>query len=521
MAAEEKDVAPLERPSSTFDSLFERNLNHVLEMIFFPLDNASFKNCLEVCQKWRGLLTSEEFQRRRSRSAFSQRLWMDTTNLKHQLWYTDRAVPPWTTNGDQVAFIDGKTLKYITNEGQVKVVPLPLLHLGEFELSGLSNPEDCIWILKDTILILHEDTTLPSFLYFINKETLEASTFSLPTYDSSVASMDYYFVPQKGLVLRILVENESKDDCCIWLGKISMDHRQESVWQGNYEQDSYLFDEDRCSYFAKVESFFPPSYFLNGDYDPWHYFSEARYSFSEDGSHLMIVGTEENGYICLIALDGENTKLVWRKESKGETLAMGIPDNAYARANSRFVFLVHRRGRLTIKDIKDGSNIKDIELLPHKNQGSCKEEIFVPPSDSSDTSPLSCISEQFLIILSQKYYGDCIEERELLMVDLDTFETRSQPLNWFERDFLPEPEDDPSLSGFRPNLDLFHERELAVLTPNFITEDVNVHYHFDLTARDPFISDVFKTLCIFDIIYQDLAQIYMKQPSLSMAPAPC
>ena len=125
-------------------------------------------------------------------------------------------------------------------------------------------------------------------------------------------------------MLRILVENESEDDCCIWLGKISMDHRQESEWQGNFEQDSYLFDEDRCSYFAKVDSFFPPSYFLNDDdYDPWHYFTVAKYSFSEDGSHLMIVGTEKNGYICLIVLDRENTGMVWCKELRADDRDLG------------------------------------------------------------------------------------------------------------------------------------------------------------------------------------------------------
>ena len=86
MAAEEKDATALERPSSAFDLLFERNLNHVLEMIFFPLDNASFKNCLEVCPEWREFLTSEKFQKRRS--DFSQRLWMDTENLKHQVHTT-------------------------------------------------------------------------------------------------------------------------------------------------------------------------------------------------------------------------------------------------------------------------------------------------------------------------------------------------------------------------------------------------------------------------------------------------
>ena len=81
----EKNVKSLEespKAGVSFNTLFDKNLKDVLEKIFFPLDNASFKNCLGVCPAWQSLLTSEEFQKRRS--AFSQRFWMDTENLKHQ-----------------------------------------------------------------------------------------------------------------------------------------------------------------------------------------------------------------------------------------------------------------------------------------------------------------------------------------------------------------------------------------------------------------------------------------------------
>ena len=43
------------------DRLFTRNVPHIVEKIFFSLDYASFKNCLEVSQSWRDLLTSESF----------------------------------------------------------------------------------------------------------------------------------------------------------------------------------------------------------------------------------------------------------------------------------------------------------------------------------------------------------------------------------------------------------------------------------------------------------------------------
>ena len=47
-----------------FDTLFTRNVPHILEKIFFSLDYASFKNCLEVNEPWRDLLTSESFLRK-------------------------------------------------------------------------------------------------------------------------------------------------------------------------------------------------------------------------------------------------------------------------------------------------------------------------------------------------------------------------------------------------------------------------------------------------------------------------
>ena len=47
-----------------FDTLFTRNVPHVLEKIFFSLDYASFKNCLEVSKPWHDLLTSESFLRK-------------------------------------------------------------------------------------------------------------------------------------------------------------------------------------------------------------------------------------------------------------------------------------------------------------------------------------------------------------------------------------------------------------------------------------------------------------------------
>ena len=47
-----------------FDRLLLKNLPHIHGDIFFSLDYASFKNCLEVSKSWNDLLTSEYFLKR-------------------------------------------------------------------------------------------------------------------------------------------------------------------------------------------------------------------------------------------------------------------------------------------------------------------------------------------------------------------------------------------------------------------------------------------------------------------------
>ena len=46
---------------SAFSTLFARHVPHIFEKIFFPLDFESFKNCMEVSNAWKKLLTSESF----------------------------------------------------------------------------------------------------------------------------------------------------------------------------------------------------------------------------------------------------------------------------------------------------------------------------------------------------------------------------------------------------------------------------------------------------------------------------
>ena len=50
--------------SYDFEILFKRHVPHILEKIFFYLDYESLKKCLEVCNTWKQLLTSEKYQKK-------------------------------------------------------------------------------------------------------------------------------------------------------------------------------------------------------------------------------------------------------------------------------------------------------------------------------------------------------------------------------------------------------------------------------------------------------------------------
>ena len=48
-------------PACAFDTLFEQDVPHIQEKIFFSLDFESFKMCVKVCSTWHRLLTSKSF----------------------------------------------------------------------------------------------------------------------------------------------------------------------------------------------------------------------------------------------------------------------------------------------------------------------------------------------------------------------------------------------------------------------------------------------------------------------------
>ena len=65
---------------SPFDSLFSKNVPHILEKIFLSLDYESYKKCLQVSKDWKEQLTSELFQRK-GKSVFNEELFLDEGKL--------------------------------------------------------------------------------------------------------------------------------------------------------------------------------------------------------------------------------------------------------------------------------------------------------------------------------------------------------------------------------------------------------------------------------------------------------
>ena len=83
-------MADMDPPSENedhcaFDTLFTNNVPHLLETIFFSLDYASFKSCLEVKSTWNELLTSEPFKKR-ARTLFQKEIQKrkDEKSLQHE-----------------------------------------------------------------------------------------------------------------------------------------------------------------------------------------------------------------------------------------------------------------------------------------------------------------------------------------------------------------------------------------------------------------------------------------------------
>ena len=65
---------------SGFCTLFTKSVPHILEKIFFSLDDGSYKQCLNVSQAWKELLASEDF-RIRGKAVFKEEILKDEKSL--------------------------------------------------------------------------------------------------------------------------------------------------------------------------------------------------------------------------------------------------------------------------------------------------------------------------------------------------------------------------------------------------------------------------------------------------------
>ena len=140
-----------------FDTLFAMNAIGIVEKIFLSLDRVSLERCHFVSRAWSDVLSSEVFQRKKA--TLSKKMWMNTENLKHQLWVRhDRLPLYWAANSNEVAYFDLHMgmepvydLNYIGNDGELKTAPL--------------HSEGSLWILNNTVLVVGG-----SCIYFFNKE---------------------------------------------------------------------------------------------------------------------------------------------------------------------------------------------------------------------------------------------------------------------------------------------------------------------------------------------------------------
>ena len=68
------------RNSQDFDTLFTKARPHVLEKVCLSFDYETFKNCLEVNEAWKNVLTSKAFQKK-AKVVFQKEIMEDEEKL--------------------------------------------------------------------------------------------------------------------------------------------------------------------------------------------------------------------------------------------------------------------------------------------------------------------------------------------------------------------------------------------------------------------------------------------------------
>lgn len=328
---------------ASFNTLLEMNTVDIVENIFILLDRVSLENCSRVCKAWRDVISSELFMRRKA--SLSKNIWMHSENFNHQVFaYIDHAYSPitWVARGEEAVYFNNSKFgkcTYFNSDGERKTC--------EF---GDSETLDGSWtagigelhILEKTILIVKE-----SQLHFIDKQSSVSSTLNVPRPRRNTPYEPFtYFNAATGVSVVTLPVMPGN---CIWVGHISIHHRQDSEWSADFDSANFITDETGRSYFAKVtigDLTFASLTFKQDSCQP---------DFREDGTRV-ILRSPENGMpqsMSIISLDRENSRLLWSTE-----ISMMFE---FVHVTSQFVFKLNMR-EIKVLNIEDGTTVKTIVL---------------------------------------------------------------------------------------------------------------------------------------------------------------
>ena len=128
-----------------FDTLFTKNVDHILEKIFLSLDYKSFKTCLQVSTKWKELLTSGSYLEK-AKSLYRDEIDRD----KEKIWFAAqqgniKKLPRMVSN----IFIDVNCLK-----GPDRSTPLCEATKNACDLPNHARKKACRASLKKVIQLL-------------------------------------------------------------------------------------------------------------------------------------------------------------------------------------------------------------------------------------------------------------------------------------------------------------------------------------------------------------------------------
>ena len=335
--------------NSAFDMLFNRNVVHILESIFFSLDYKSFKNCPQVCKQWNHMLSSEHFQKM-AKTMFSVEMWMDRDSLK--LIGTDKdSKDLWTYKGEEVAYTEfvegaksGYYLHYIDPKGKSHSTKL-LVGSGGFSK---------VYILKYVIMLISVDDSNQHSVVYVSKEEMSQSKVYFPEtcrqYDHIESRI------HSSVYLAIYKKVPLCERYTLWLGRISEDMTLNGHNLRAHHRGFNLFaDHERCCYIQKCEDFL--AHPKDSPYGSCDFFSpEGAYFVSSN----QRIGQKDKIDITSYKLYKNKGKCLWSRTI-----------NAYGHvricANSKYVVVLIPKG-VVIFSLEDGEIVKKISLWTNKRQ---------------------------------------------------------------------------------------------------------------------------------------------------------